>query len=728
MIQGEPYEVFNQVPLTCYKGPKGAKLFLVHNMYEFAAFYEELMKQKVVACDTETNGFHYVKGNRIVGMSFGWGLNHFYLPVRHEDSVTGGKQPDQLSMDLIRGKLRAFFAQENVSTIWHNFKFDAHFYRVDGIEIRTPFHDTLNGWRLYDENAPAALKTIASGWKDVFGRWQKGLIGPAANAKEKEIDKWRGEEAKARRREFTKIVEEKAREVENTLEYQGMKRAQIKKHLRTVVLKDHPYADAKKGDVHYGYIPIAPLMVEYASTDTFLTLLVYLKVLDFLKENPGIIELYHTETKLTRVLMEVEHVGVPIDKPHLLKLSADFATEIDQLEQEIRAEFGKPFMNVNSNQQLIEELQSVGVTLTEVSEKTGQFKLDKEVLSNLSTAYPIVDKILRNRELKKLKSTYVDGILEKLTEQAYLHCVFNQMVKTGRMSCSDPNLQNIPGGKKADLIRRAFINLSDDYVYIFADYSQIELRLTAHYSQDPIMLDAFARGQDLHLRAMCEMFGYNYEECDKAKEDKNHPLYMEIKVLRTIAKRINFGIIYGVGAKGLATQTGKTESECQEFIDLYLRTYIGVKRMMNQGKREVRAHHQVSNRFGRVRHLPHIDSANVIPKLYNNASEEDIRRAVWGYRGRAERQAVNFKIQGEAADLFKTAVVRCYDYVTENTTRGSRLVNFVHDEIQFFIHKEELFLLNGIKQRMEDFDYLVPIVADFEWSKLDWSDKQALHV
>ncbi len=726
MLANTPYDVFNKVPMTCYPGPKGSKLFLVNTMHEFHAFYEELMKQTYVACDTETSGFHYFGKDRIVGMSFGWGLTHFYLPVRHVDSLLGGVVPGQLDMDVLRPYLQAFFAQKEVTTIWHNAKFDFHFYRVDGIEISTIFHDTLNGWRLYDENAPASLKTIATGWRDPFGRWVVGLIGKGADRFEKEVSQWRSDEAVARRKAFTALVLEKADELENQLEYQGMKRNVLKKHIKEKVLHTHPYCDVKKDQIHYGMIPLA-LMAQYAATDTFLTLLVYQQVLAHLKQHPEQVSLYVTEMKLTRVLMETEHSGVLIKRKHLVSLKDKFAEDIAALEVEIKKELSAPELNLNSSKQLAEALLLNNVELTETTENEENYKLDKEVLSGLASSHPIIQKVLDYRELQKLQSTYVTGILEKITPDDILHCTYNQMVSTGRMSCSDPNLQNIPGGSNAEYIRAAFANLGPDYVYIFADYSQIELRLTAHYSEDPIMLDAFHRGQDLHMRAMCEMFGIDYEFADKVLKDPSHEKYKEFKDLRTVAKRINFGIIYGVGAPGLAAQTKKSVEECERFIELYLRTYIGVKRMMNKGKREVRANGFVSNRFGRIRNLPHTYASKILPTCRAGFTPEEIQKEARWLQSRADRQAVNFGIQGEAADLFKTAVVNVFD-LFQTSTKGSRLVNFVHDEIQAYVHKDELFLLPQMKRVMEDFQYAVPIVVEFEWSEDSWGAKKPIHL
>ncbi len=285
------------------------------------------------------------------------------------------------------------------------------------------------------------------------------------------------------------------------------------------------------------------------------------------------------------------------------------------------------------------------------------------------------------------------------------------------MSCSDPNLTNIPGAD--DTIRSAFIPPAD-CLYIFADYSQIEVRLTAHYSQDPLLLDAYAKNQDIHTRTMCEVFGEFYDEAIEILGDESHPRHKELKFLRGVTKRINFGIIYGVGAPGLSEQIDKHKAgfghatqkewqeQCQKYIDDYLAKYLGVKRFINKYNREVKKSGQVENSFGRVRHLPGA-----------------LSREFWR-QGRAQRQAVNFVIQGTAADMFKTAVVRVDEFLIAQKAK-TKIVNLVHDEIQLYMPKDEIPLLRGIKERMEDFpDYTVPILADFEWTTQNWARKKAM--
>jgi DNA polymerase I-like protein with 3'-5' exonuclease and polymerase domains len=720
MIEGhEVYDVVNQVPMSRYDGVKSSKLYLVHTIHEWKAFYELLMQQKLVACDTETEGFHWFNGQRIVGMSFGWNDMHFYVPVRHQDSCLAGVQPAQIDMDDIRKDLQKFFAQTDVFTIWHNCKFDAHFYRADNIEILTPFHDTRILWQLYDENAPGALKTIASGWKDqVMGIQHEGLVGPEAKDQEQELSKWRGREATARRMTYRRLVQTRAEELGKAVEHQDKNKTELKKWVVENELHNHKWKNASKEDVHYGFVPIQ-LMTKYAATDTVLTWEVYVYVMKNLQFGEKLRKLYANEIKLSRALMEAEDAGVKVDRRYMEQLKLDLGEEITELTAKILKVLGP--INLNSPGQLGTALVNAGAEITKKTQG-GNYSTTAAVLKKLAGTTPIIKDVLELRKLKKLRDTYVIGILNKLTPEDILHCSFNQNVTTGRMSSRDPNLQNIPG--RDDRIRRAFISPGADYIYVFADYSQVEVRLTAHYSSDPVLLDAYAKNQDIHTRTACEMFGMDYDNAIKILKDNGHPEFKYVELLRNISKRINFGIIYGVGAPGLSEQIprpdqhAKLEEEewvkvCQDYIDSYLRRYLGVKRFIHATNRAVRKNAIVYNYFGRPRRLPHAKADKILG-----------RDKYW-LVGRAQRQGLNFLVQGTAADLFKIAIVRVFD-LFQREAKKSRIVNFVHDEIQAYIHKDELFLLNKMRDLMEDFDFIVPVPVDFSWSNTCWADYRKL--
>lgn len=530
-----------------------------------------------------------------------------------------------------------------------NCKFDMHFYKREGIDILCKIHDTRILWHFFDENAPGALKVIASGWKDELGRWHKGIVDGAASVKEKQLSEWRTRESRLRRDLFRKLVMAEADIRCKQIEFQHMKRNELKKHIAKELV-DHEYAKSGKEDIHYGFIPIS-LMTEYAALDTYLTYRVYEYCVRNITWTQGLTALYKNEMNLLLALFEAEEHGMRVSRAHLMDTGRILDERIAELTTIIKAELGD--INLKSVQQLAEALQDKGVKLTKATESTAhlddddedkKYVLDKKVLEKLKSKHEIVKAILSLREVLKTKNTYVDGILEKINDEDVLHCSFNQNVATGRMSSQDPNLQNIPARNKS--IRKAFVPWNDEYIYVFADYSQIEVRLTAHYSQDPLLLDAYRKNQDVHTRTFCEMWGLDVEEVSEILKDENHPMYKEYSALRGVAKRINFGIIYGVGAPGLSEQIERpskykdaSDDEwvgvCQGYIDQYLDKYIGVRQFVAQGKALVARDLQVTNYFGRVRHLPHANIAKV-------SRDKTLR---W-MEARAARQGVNFLVQG----------------------------------------------------------------------------------
>jgi DNA polymerase I-like protein with 3'-5' exonuclease and polymerase domains len=284
-----------------------------------------------------------------------------------------------------------------------------------------------------------------------------------------------------------------------------------------------------------------------------------------------------------------------------------------------------------------------------------------------------------------------------------------------------PNIQNIPGRDRT--IRRAFVTPSDEYVFVFIDYSQVELRLTAHYSQDPSLIACYpfeGDGVDVHTLTTSEVvMDLPYDVVIEMKGDKDghedaNPVCgcnaCMVKFFRGIAKRVNFGIIYGAGAGAIQRQVTSPErpvslNECKMYIDKYFAKYLNVKRWIAATSKYVKANGQVQNAFGRYRRFPNFNKLE------------------YWQQGRCERQAVNFLIQGTAADLFKEAIVRVREILIGKKTK---IVNFVHDEMQFYWHKSELGLLKEVKQVMEDFDFDVPIVAEVAYSKTDWASKKEL--
>jgi len=382
------------------------------------------------------------------------------------------------------------------------------------------------------------------------------------------------------------------------------------------------------------------------------------------------------EMPLARILASMEQTGVRIDLNLLEDLSADCQKKMDALQQDIYR-LAKEEFNINSPKQLshilFEKLKLPVIKKT----KTG-FSTNEEVLLKLAARHPLPEKILEYRQLAKLKSTYIDALPALAAEQAgpkeqgdIVHTSFNQTVtETGRLSSSNPNLQNIPVRTELGRqIRRAFIPLRDDRLLLAADYSQIELRVLAHLSGDDNLISAFAKDEDIHVYTAALMFDMDAED---VTDD-----------MRTAAKRVNFGIIYGMSAFGLAKDLNVSYGKAQDFIDRYFFRYPKVKDFMDQAVEECRKKGYASTLMNRHREIPEIVSKNI------------------GIRQFAERQAINTPVQGTAADLIKMAMVRVQQEL-DRTHLKSRMLITVHDEIVFdMVPSEEKTLVSTVKRAME---------------------------
>jgi len=369
-------------------------------------------------------------------------------------------------------------------------------------------------------------------------------------------------------------------------------------------------------------------------------------------EEEGMTWLYRqVEAPLVEVLAAMEHCGLAVDQGCLAEMSKEVSGLLDNLTGEIHTMAGREF-NLNSPKQLGEVLFEILKLPGGKKTKTG-YSTGAEVLESLAAEHPIAERLLTYRELSKLKSTYIDA-LPRLVNPATgrIHTTFNQMVTaTGRLSSSDPNLQNIPvrteWGRR---IRRAFIPSGGSDVFLAADYSQIELRVMAHLSGDPHLIEAFHQGEDIHARTASDLFGVPPEEVTRE--------------MRRRAKEVNFGILYGMSEHGLAQRLGISRSEARTYIDGYLNRYPAVKEFLDRTVAEARKRGFVTTLLGRRRPLPDLNSRN------------------FAVRSAAERMAVNTPVQGTAADLIKMAMVRLYKQL-QNRSGLARLVLQVHDELLF---------------------------------------------
>ena len=402
----------------------------------------------------------------------------------------------------------------------------------------------------------------------------------------------------------------------------------------------------------------------------------------------------HIEVPVARIIAEMELRGVLIDSKAIAKLSKLTTSEIKKLEKEIYKLSGMEF-NINSPRQLSEVLfEKLG--LKGKVRKTGKGALSTAApeLEKLVNENPIINFILKYREVQKLKTTYIDPFPTLISSATgRLHTTFNQTgTTTGRLASQDPNLQNIP--VKTELgqeFRKAFIS-SPGFKLVSFDYSQIELRIAAHISRDEKMIAAFRRGEDIHTRTAAEIFGVKPEDVDKN--------------MRRDAKVLNFGILYGMGVLGFQRASGVSREKAREFIDKYMKEFSGVAKYMDDMK--VKAHRDgyVSTIFGRRRWLPEIKSS--MPQIVSQA----------------ERMAINMPIQGTAADLIKLAMINVFEYIHgTNNQNNAFLLLQVHDELLFEIKESSIEELGRkIKEFMENvhkFD--VPLIIDIKYGD-NWAD------
>jgi DNA polymerase-1 len=452
---------------------------------------------------------------------------------------------------------------------------------------------------------------------------------------------------------------------------------------QTITYADLTGKKGKKAD-SFASVPIEKAS-PYACEDADMTLMAY-HVLKKEIDALGLAELMQTvEMPLVPVLKDMEMCGISVDKDKLHDLSKSFENQLKQIEQQIYETAGETF-NINSTQQLGHILfEKLMLPVQKKTKKKTGYSTDVEVLTILAEQHELPKLILRHRTLAKLKSTYADALLDLIhPETGRIHTSYNQTVAaTGRLSSSDPNLQNIPirteEGKK---IREAFVPRAG-WQMISADYSQIELRILAHYSNDEILIKAFEEGEDIHTRTATEVF-------------QVFPSFITHD-LRRQAKIINFGIIYGMSPFGLSKSLGISQKMAKTYIDNYFNRYRGVKEFIEQTISEARETEQTSTILGRIRLLPDINSKNPNQRRF------------------AERTAINTPIQGTAADLIKVAMIRIDRALKEKQLESAMLLS-VHDELIFEVPPHEIeSVLPLIKGTMENlWELKVPLEVNIE--------------
>ena len=400
------------------------------------------------------------------------------------------------------------------------------------------------------------------------------------------------------------------------------------------------------------------------------------------------------EMPLVPVFVDMQRQGIKVDEGSLHEMSRDLNQQMSQTELDLYQSIGHT-VNINSPLQLSDLLfKELGLPRTKRT-KTG-YSTDANSLESLRGLHPVVDKILEFRQISKLKSTYVDALPEMINPTtSRIHTSYNQTGSaTGRVSSSDPNLQNIPiRTELGRQVRRAFIaEDAPDWLLFSADYSQIELRVLAHLSQDPALLEAFKRGEDIHSATASLMYEVPINEVDSE--------------MRRVAKVLNFGVIYGLSAHGISQQTGFSREEGANFIESYFNKYPGISTYLDEVKAKTRETQYAETLLGRRRYIPEIHSSN------------------FNVRSAAERMAINMPIQGTAADIMKIAMVRVHNRMVQEGLK-SRMLLQVHDELVFEMPKEEMEALKRVvfDEMPAAMELDVTLKVDAKWGE-NWGDME----
>ena len=462
--------------------------------------------------------------------------------------------------------------------------------------------------------------------------------------------------------------------------------AEIYLHYQTIHIEE---LIGSKGKNQGNMRDLSPEAVcNYACEDADITLQLKEVLEKELKENGAEPLFYDIEMPLVPVLAYMERNGVCVDTEALKETSRHFTARMKQIEEEVHQMAGMEF-NISSPKQVGEVLfDKLKITDKAKKTKTGQYVTSEEVLESLKNKHQIVEKILDYRGLKKLLSTYIDALPQLINPRTgKIHTSFNQTVTaTGRLSSSNPNLQNIPirneDGKE---IRKAFIP-EEGCEFFSADYSQIELRIMAHLSGDKNMIEAFQEGDDIHASTASKVYKIGLDEVTREQRSK--------------AKTANFGIIYGISVFGLAERMNVPRSEAKELIEGYFQTYPQVKEYMDMSIAKARENGYIETIFGRKRFLPDISSHNAV------------------VRGYAERNAINAPIQGSAADIIKVAMINIYRRFKDEDIR-SKMILQVHDELNFSVYPEEKEKVQRIviEEMEKAYAMQVPLRADCGWGK-----------
>ena len=623
---------------------KDPQATLVTDPQTLIQMFNTLRASKIISYDTETSGLDWAKDSKMCGVSFGTEvagvIKSWYVPFRHID---GSKQ---LDINIVSPAIKAILEDPSRLIICHNIKFDDHISSKEGWYLGDNRYDTQIGAYFYNENDGLSLKHRAA----------VDLQDPQAM-------------------ELKDLVDLK---VANLAYYRGGTK------------KD--YEDS----VGYSEIPVGLLGI-YACLDAKYTYQLYKFYEDKHQISKTYAKVFQTETKLTKVITDMEQHGIKINIDFLADIEKKMAIKLQTIDAQIHKILGNNYFNVASDTELPKYLiRTMGLKLTKKTKKGNNFSVDGEVLRSFKDkdSSGLLDCILRFRTFDKLHSTFVIPILNFVDSNNVLHGSFKQLgTVNGRLSCNKPNLQNI-ARKEFELegeestLRKVFITSSKDRILTLYDYSQIELRIMAFYSRDPIMTNVYLNNGDIH-----------------------GIVAKEVGVTRDEAKAINFGLNYGMAANGLSKRIGTSLEVAEKYLQTYFKRFQGVANFkvnfINLVKRQ---NGYFQNCFGRPRRVKNILSSD-------------------GYtRGAAERQAVSSLIAGTAAELTKESLVKISDFI-DNEKIDAHLNNTIHDEIWIEGDiKETAKILSNTKKIMENYPEFAPIPIQVScfYTTTNWEDKKEI--
>lgn len=608
------------------------KSFIIDEINTLEELIEKLTTKPIFAVDLETDSLKVLEA-KIVGIALSWQEN-VTLEVKNGKLIclnndfecdsayipVWHKNGKQINIDQALSLLKPVLESTKIAKVLHNAKYDLHVFKNYGLNVNNVICDTILASYIEDPAQKHGLKEL------VFQKFKYNMT------------------------EYTDL------------------------------------AGTGKKQVTLDKLDISTV-ADYASMDAAMTIRLahyYASKLDETQQKL----LYDMEMPLINILLEMERAGISLDKHFLTELSQKLSKSLDELEEQIYKEtkYHTKF-NINSPKQLGDVLfEHMGIETSTKTKTKSSFSTSAKVLESLAKKHHIAQLILEYRHLSKLKSTYVEALPKLINKKTgRLHTTFNQSVTTtGRLSSSDPNLQNIPIRTEiGNSIRKAFVACDkENYLLLSADYSQIELRFLADISHEPNLIEAFKNNKDIHTDTACKVFGI---EPDKVTKE-----------MRRQAKAVNFGIVYGQTAYGLSETLGITPKEAKAFIDKYFQTYPKVREYMDKSIQKAYQTGYVTTKFGRKRYLMNeLNSKNRTIKEF------------------AERAAINSPLQGSAADLIKLAMIKLDETIRAKNLKSIILLQ-VHDELVLEVPKEELETIKQIvKESMENvYNLSVPLLVD----------------